>query len=379
MRLLPLMLALAATALGQTPDQILKKVAETYRALHNFRFEGDVISESDFDDMQQRITTHEMTAGDLPELRRVEFKGGPTAGIRIHDGHTVWEYHKGSNQFARTDQSSYKPRFDLDPIETYKGLDQGAATATLSREETIDAAGGPHRCGVIAVPADPNLGPPGEDQSPTTYWIDQSSYLVLKEFRVNKWRRPGGDVMESTHTVLFTKAIVNQPVPAELFHFQPPDGSIEVAGFPRANGPGTPLPHTSIQNFTLQDLNGKEVASTSFQGKAILIDFWGTWCEPCREEMPKIEEAQRLFGEKELAVLTIDENELPERAAAFMKEHGYTFQVLVDNDEAVMRKFAVDGFPSMFLIDRDGNLKAQFRGSSSRRDLKEELKKIGVQ
>jgi hypothetical protein len=95
--------------------------------------------------------------------------------------------------------------------------------------------------------------------------------------------------------------------------------------------------------------------------------------------MPQVEEAQRLFGEQGLVVLAINLGETPEVARKYITENRYAFHVLLDRDGALARKFSVALIPTLLLIDRDGDLSARFGGFNSARDLKEELKKIGVQ
>jgi peroxiredoxin len=214
---------------------------------------------------------------------------------------------------------------------------------------------------------------------PTTYWIDQATHLVLKESERNRIKSPRMDEMQTQTRITTYKVVsVNEPVSPNLFRFQPPQGATEVAGFPRAGGPGTPLPNTASPDFALTDLNGQTMSLSSFKGKALLVNFWATWCEPCTEEMPEIQATQRQFAGKGLVVLAIDDGETPERVKKFIADHGYTFRVLLDRDETVGRKFAVNGLPAMFFIDREGNIRAQYRGYNTR-NLMEDLKKIDIQ
>jgi peroxiredoxin len=133
-----------------------------------------------------------------------------------------------------------------------------------------------------------------------------------------------------------------------------------------------------VPEFTLQDLVGQPVAASSLEGKPVLVSFWATWCAPCREQMPKIQELQEALAEKGLVVVAINDGESADTAKKYIEEHKYTFRVLLDRDKAVAGKFSVDGIPSLFLIDREGNVRAQYTGYSSGLDLRQELKKIGL-
>ena len=384
MRFLSLLVVVAAAASGQTAGEIVKKSAATYQSLKSYRFEAQVVEENVRGDSQSRnLTTRIAVAGPLT-LRRIELKGGRAAALRVYDGQTVWDFRPAPNQFARSDQATYEPPYETlnligDPVDTYKTADESAVDARLLREETIEAAGGQRSCWVVGIPLQRPAGGPILERS-TTYWIDKSSYLVLKESQYTKMKPPASDVPQS-HMIAatYTVARVNEPELEDLFHFQPPQGASEVAEFAGPVGPGQPLPNTPSPDFVLRDLEGKEASWSSFKGKPVLVNFWATWCEPCREEMPKIQEVQRLFGEKGLIVLAIDAGETPEVARKYIEEHGYTFRVLLDHDETVYGKFKVFGLPALFLIGRDGNMSVQFRGYRSGLDFREELKKIGVQ
>ena len=181
-----------------------------------------------------------------------------------------------------------------------------------------------------------------------------------------------------TLTSIYKTASVNETVPEALFHFEPPPGAVEVGNFPRPAGPGTPLPRTAGPDFNLSDLKGETVSLASLKGKAVLLNFWATWCAPCVAEMPEIEQAQRRFADKGLVVLAINAGEDPDKVGKFMAEHGYTFRVLLDRDESAGHRYSVSGWPSMFFIDREGDIRAQYRGYNTR-NLMDDLKKIDIQ
>src|SRR5580658_3922400 len=141
MRLLSLLLAVASAASCQTAAEILRSTADKYQSLKTYRFEAEYWAESATEEEKTIMVTTRIAAADLPNhLRRIEWKGGPRASVRIYDGHAVWEFRKGANQFMQANQAAYQPRFELfsDPVETYKALDQVASKARLVREETIE-------------------------------------------------------------------------------------------------------------------------------------------------------------------------------------------------------------------------------------------------
>ncbi len=369
-------------ASGQTGPDILSKVAQTYRSLESCQLESQILTESRSGDSESRTRASRTAAAILPDRRRLESgSANQISSLRVYDGHTVCEYRAGPNQFARQDQATYQsPMMNMlsDPVDGYRVLDK-AEGAKLLREETIEAAGGAQPCWVIEVLSRSRPNGFLLERSPTTYWVAKSSNLVLKETQSSKIKMP---VMESPRepmvTATYTIARVNEPVPEELFRFQPPEGAAEVAKFGSPFGGGSAMVGRTLPEFTLQDLAGQEVAAGSLKGKPVLVNFWATWCEPCREEMPKIQELEREFAAKGLVVLGINDGETPETARKYIEENHYTFRVLLDRDKSVGGKFSVSGIPAVFLIDRDGKVRAQYTGYSTSLDLREELKKIGL-
>ena len=91
MRILSLLAATAAVAAGQTGPEIVKKTAETYQSLKSYRFEAQVVTESVSESSDSRTRSTKVSAAILPDRRRLESKGGQTGGVRVYDGHTVWE------------------------------------------------------------------------------------------------------------------------------------------------------------------------------------------------------------------------------------------------------------------------------------------------
>jgi peroxiredoxin len=110
-------------------------------------------------------------------------------------------------------------------------------------------------------------------------------------------------------------------------------------------------------DFSLQDLNGKKVELTQFKGKVVFLNFWATWCGPCKEEMPGLEFLHGYFKERNFVLLTISvDYEGIRPVQEFMSKQKYTFPVLLDPKGETLDLFEVKGIPTTFLIDKKGKM-----------------------
>jgi peroxiredoxin len=121
--------------------------------------------------------------------------------------------------------------------------------------------------------------------------------------------------------------------------------------------------------FTLKDMNGKDVSLAAYQGKVVVLNFWASWCAPCREEMPDLGElAHILQPEKDIALVTISVDSGPDEVRDLLKtllREEPPFPVLFDpnGDHVVGPKFGTHQFPETWLIDKRGVIRARFDGA----------------
>lgn len=110
--------------------------------------------------------------------------------------------------------------------------------------------------------------------------------------------------------------------------------------------------------WVLKDVEGREVKAADFKGKVVVVDFWATWCPPCRKEIPEYVALQKKYAERGLVILGFSLDEAP---AADVKAFGEKFQVnypLLMADEETAEAFGgIEGLPTAFVIDREGNIR----------------------
>ncbi len=137
------------------------------------------------------------------------------------------------------------------------------------------------------------------------------------------------------------------------------DGAVEAAA------PAPALPPSAASGaapaFTLPDISGKSVSLADFKGKVVVLDFWATWCPPCRKEIPDFISIQNEYGSKGVQVVGIALDELP-KVRAFVQANGMNYPVLMGTDAITALYGGIEGIPTTFIIDRNGKIVERFEG-----------------
>ena len=117
-------------------------------------------------------------------------------------------------------------------------------------------------------------------------------------------------------------------------------------------------------DFSLPQLNGQDLRLSSYRGKVVLLDFWASWCEPCRVETPHLIELQQKYGDQGLQVIGLSMDDSPDPARAFYQQFRMNYPVVMGNAKTGELYGGVLGLPIAFLIDRDGRIKSKHIGAT---------------
>lgn len=379
---LAVMLVPASHAAELPAADVLKKTSEVYRNLQAYEFvvtrtyavmtRGDVRSGE----------SHIALAAVKPGKCRLTVKDATKEIILVTDGETTWTYAPKlksytKQQVAIADEQDAPEGQGADAdlltdaqrslVLSYQTLDKYAAIATRLKDDRIKAGREKAECYVIQI-----VLPKGPHQ----FWIDKRTFLVLRHKETYHARLDGAPAEFATTTNCQEAEIEFTPE-GGLFAFEPPSDAREV---PTLNLPGERpmLTGKMAADFTLKDVDGNQIRLNELRGNIVLLDFWATWCQPCRKELPSIDKLNRQFKDKGVIVLGIN-SEQPGVVKGFLKKNEYSLTTLMDSKSAVHRMYGARSIPTVIVIDRAGLIKAHFIGGRSEQDLLSALRTAGLE
>lgn len=314
---------------------VLHRTATIYRALHSYEFAVTI----DFVQGQKVSEQHLLERGLGPNKYRIEETG--IGKITIGDGKVEWITSKGSSEYAK---SAITPE-TATPISEFENIDQNVTEATIAREEMFMVEGKPVPVYVIMVKR--SRWPVGTPPHATfvSYRVDEQSFMVDKAITYAEGL---------TRIALYSITKWNQDVDPTLFAFDPEH--LSVSAMKLASPASTTIVGREAPDFTLQNTSGKAVHLVDLRGKVVLVDFWATWCQPCRALMPHLQKMHEELSSKGLVILGLDIGEEADDVSEFMRNESYTFPVLLGAEPDVSSKYYVEGYPTTFVIDRNGRI-----------------------
>ena len=336
---------------------LLQETAKNYREAKSLSIQRRVESKLDSDMGESWDKSFSNVAAAPGNRYRREEKNEMSWEIRQSDGVNEWQWYPWRRQYSE-EPVEKSLNAEPGPAETgwvgwLKEIDKKPAAGKLQPPETIQIDGRTVNCMVIVGPppvkqwSDPSI------RQQTTYWIDRDRKVLVKEQMSITSTVPEHKAV-LTFTKTYTTVELNSALPDALFAFVPPKGAERIPPFEL--GPvalvGKPAPP-----LRLKTLDGKEFDLTSLLGRPVLIDFWATWCVPCRQSMPTIAKLYEELHSKGLEVVSVDMAGDPKVAANLIRKNNFSWTHLEDPDMDTELKWGQSAIPRLVLIGKDGKVR----------------------
>jgi peroxiredoxin/outer membrane lipoprotein-sorting protein len=369
-------------------DGLAERVAQRYATLESYYLQGTFLFAMEVAGTSQEFRAPFIEAGGTRGRMRLEIDHDELGSLIVSDGEATWTYFKAMGQYRKNAAvpiegtggghtgGAASPAASGSFLRMYTAVAAETVTPREVGTDSVRCNGRTVGCAVIELThAVPDTS--GVRLGPDTLWVDPEAALVLKSVhRVTGQMQ--GMTSSSRMELAYHTIRMGEAPPEELFVFEPPAGAQEVDDFTMGGASRPDLTGTEAPDFRLSDLKGKPHRLANYRGKVVLLDFWASWCEPCRKELPTIEKLHREYGGKGLVVLAVTYQD-EKVARSFMKKYGYTFTVLTDVEGSAFDQYAVSSIPVTVVIDREGRIAAHIIGYQGENALLSSIREGGIQ
>jgi thiol-disulfide isomerase/thioredoxin len=355
----------------------LKAKRESLPSVHQ-EFEVTHISNTVRD---TRSSKHQIILDMSPGHWRERSVGGSGNRIRIFDGQSIFWIEEGGDEFVRLKRHSKNE--EPAPVP-YSAVDVDWSKGVVRERRPCGLPGKDHVCVLLEAPLQRwirNISPTNNSalvDGVASIVLDTESGLLTSLHTVQAIETHRIGYKADTRYVL-RRASYGTPPDESLFKL--PGEIREVKEFPRWDAArikkrlaGKPAPELAVT-----DIQGKSVTLASFKGKTVLLDFWTTWCPPCRADAPALDKLYKKYSERDLMIIGISVSEDRALVEKFLKEHPHNFPIVLTAENEMPRPYQIGVFPTYIVIDRDGTLASVVQGDQGFGELRKLLKKAGLE
>ena len=371
---------------AQNPEDaeaLLRRTAQTYRGAQSFLFVAAESTVTASGDQRRETKDFVLTAKHQDGRTRVEFDNGREGGAAVYDGRDSWVYLPRAKRFAKLKAATEVQAggFNFGAIRTrfinrYQAVDERIIEARITGSEAIRLQDREASCQKVEISYNP---PPGlrEGEIDRIYWIETSTALIVRERSIASMIAPNStQKVTVTQDLEFQAATTEDDLDSGLFQFVPPPGAQRVESFVDDAPAGEPV-DMEAPDLTLESFAGVEVQLTKLRGKVVLLDFWATWCGPCRYDMPHVQRLHEEFSDDGLVVYGVNAEQVAV-AKSYLDENSYSFGQLKDARMRAARLFHVRAIPTFVVIDRQGRISSYFQGTRPYEVLRQAVEKAGI-
>ncbi len=361
-RIFSVCLIFAGAVSAQPSDtvELVNRALGALTAARDYQIEGTVTSQTIHPDYETSNKSRFLVAAEAGGKYRFESKGlNPV--LVVSDGENVRTYRASQKQYTQgPSTSAVAATVASAGIGLPFPVGAPASSARIVGEEEMELADGKHICTTIEFGYNRVQPSTFDMQAPYRLWVDRASEMPLKivserttEIRNQNGTRPA----VIRNTMIVESLSVQRPADATMFVFTPPTDAKLVERFGTAPAPQPPsdLVGKRAPDFTLTDLAGNEVRLDSYRGKTVLLDFWATWCGPCKAEMPLLERLHR--EQSNVVILGINVGEDRTVVKKFVDENAMPYKILLAGRDRVQSDYHAEGIPTNVVIDKDGRVR----------------------
>jgi len=327
-------------------------------------------------------------AASHPGRLRIESSGKMGDSLIVSNGEATWMYIGALKQYTKTAAAATPESLVRSLVPGMAGvMDQLKAkdpyvSAKITGEEQVEVDGQKYDCYVVEARLD-TITLPGSIEMANgiqKLWVDKVSKLTLKQTMTATMQ--GGSLtapaqMNEATTVISQK--LDAPMTDAVFTFTPPEGAKLVPEFTGGLKANSDLTGQAAADFKLKSVDGKDFSLQDLHGKFVLLDFWATWCMPCRHDLQVMEKIHQEFHKRGLIVLGIDGDEDADTVNEFLPTAKLSYPILLTAASGVITSYSVKAFPTVVLIDADGKIVFYHVGSGVEKALRESLAKLGLE
>jgi len=364
----------------------LEAVVARYRTLASYRIEGQATSEVGGAQGLSQSATSMRFVVKRPFQFASEVRSADVTTRVVADGESLWTSVPQLQQYQVQSLAVLRAGADsaglarLDPAADYARLLNGVSAVRALGRDTVRTARGAVACDRYALTIEnPQAAAQGLQLKPRVLWVDPASRMVLLDsVRIEQNHPQLGPV----HSVNVTRMVVAEADPAlaaNVFRFQPEAGFRRVRRFNQNSPEHAALEGQPAMDFTLDQLgDAKPIQLSGLKGKVVVLDFWATWCGPCRGWLPIVAKVRREYESKGLLVFAVNERETEQKVKDYLAKQSLDIPVLLDLSGNVGMSYHATSIPLTVVVGRDGRVVRVMLGLHEEDDLKDALKDAGI-